>query len=185
MTTTKIRLWTVTEYHKMIDYGIITPESHVELLEGRIVEMNPQRAPHAATTQRTSDYLKAQLTQQAHVRMQLPVTLSTSEPEPDIAIVKIDPQAYGDRHPSPKEIFFLIEISDTTLKIDREEKALIYAKANISEYWILDVSNRQAYIFRHPTPKGYKSETVLSGSGVINPLDFPSLSLSLAEMFLP
>ncbi|MCL2933506.1 MAG: Uma2 family endonuclease [Trichodesmium sp. MAG_R03] len=185
MTTTKIHLWTLTEYHKMIDCGILTPESRVELLEGLIVEMNPQRAPHAATTQQTSDYLKAQLTQQAHIRMQLPVTLLTSEPEPDIAVVKIDPQVYGDRHPSPKEIFFLVEISDTTLRIDRQEKALIYAKANISEYWILDVSNRQAYICRYPTAKGYQSETVLSDREIINPLNFPSVSLSLTEMFLP
>nr|WP_293167082.1 Uma2 family endonuclease [Okeania sp. SIO2C9] len=88
----------------------------------------------------------------------------------------MDPQPYGNPHPNPQEIFFLIEISDTTLKIDREEKALIYAKANISEYWVLDVSNRQAYICRHPTPKGYKSETVFSDSEIINPLNFPSLS---------
>lgn len=94
--------------------------------------------------------------------MQLPVTLSTSEPEPNIAIIKIAPQAYGNCHPSPKEIFFLIEISDMTLKIDREEKTLIDARANIFEYWVLDVSNRQAYIYCYPTPKGYKLETILS-----------------------
>ncbi|MGD1700487.1 Uma2 family endonuclease [Dapis sp. BLCC M229] len=185
MTTSKIHLWTVVEYHQMIDCGILTPESHVELLEGRIIEMNPQRAPHAATTQRTSDYLKSQLIQQAHIRMQLPVTLSTSEPEPDIAAVHIDPKAYGDRHPSPQEIFFLIEISDTTLRIDRQEKTLIYARANIPEYWVLDVGKRQAYIYRHPTPKGYQSETVLYDTGIIYPLNFASVSLSLTEMFLP
>ena len=185
MTTTKMHLWTVKEYHKIIDYGILTPESRVELLEGRIIEMNPQRAPHAATTQRTSDYLKAQLNQQVYIRMQLPITLSNSEPEPDIAVVKIDPLFYGIHHPTPQEIFFLIEISDTTLKIDRQEKALIYAKANIPEYWILDVSNRQVYVCRHPTTKGYQSETILSDNGVINPLNFPSVSLSLTEMFLP
>ncbi|GGA56413.1 Uma2 family endonuclease [Okeania sp. KiyG1] len=185
MTTSKIRLWTVAEYHQMIDCGILTPESYVELLEGRIVEINPQRAPHAATTQRTSDYLKSQLTQEAHIRMHLPVTLLTSEPEPDIAVVQIDPKAYGVHHPTPEEIFFLIEISDTTLRIDRQEKALIYARANIPEYWVLDVSDRQAYIYRHPTQEGYKSETVLSDSGKIEPLNFPSVSLSLTEMFLP
>ncbi|NEN88871.1 MAG: Uma2 family endonuclease [Okeania sp. SIO3H1] len=185
MTTSKIHLWTVAEYHHMIDCGILTPESRVELLEGRIIKMNPQRAPHAATTQRTSDYLKSQLTQQAHIRMQLPVTLSNSEPEPDIAVVHIDPKAYGDRHPSPQEIFFLIEISDTTLRIDRQEKTLIYAGANIPEYWVLDVVQRQAYIYRHPTPGGYQSETVLSDSEVINPLNFPSVSLSITKMLLP
>lgn len=185
MTATKIRLWTVEEYHKMINCGILTPESRVELLEGRIIEMNPQRAPHAATTQRASDYVKAQLNQQAHIRMQLPITLSTSEPEPDIAAVNIDPKAYGDRHPTAGEIFFLIEVSDTTLRIDRQEKALIYAKANIPEYWVLDVSDRQAYLFRNPTPKGYNSEMLFSNNGVINPLKFPSVSLSLSQMFLP
>ena len=105
--------------------------------------------------------------------------------EPDIVAVEIDGKAYGDRHPGPKEIFLLIEISDTTLKIDRQEKALIYAQANIPEYWVLDVGSRQAYICRNPTPKGYNSETVLSDTGVIHPLNFPSVSLSLTEMFLP
>ncbi|NEO55098.1 MAG: Uma2 family endonuclease [Okeania sp. SIO3B5] len=193
MTTSKIHLCTVVEYHQMIDCGILTPESHVELLEGCIVEMNPQRAPHAATTQRTSDYLKSQLTQEAHIRMQLPVTLSNSEPEPDIAVVHIDAKAYGDRgawhqpyrHPSAEEIFFLIEIYDTTLRIDRQEKALIYARANIPEYWVLDVVQRQAYIYRYPTSGGYQSETVLLDSEVIHPLNFPSVSLSFIEMFLP
>ncbi|NEP37828.1 MAG: Uma2 family endonuclease [Okeania sp. SIO2H7] len=185
MTTSKIHLWTVAEYHKMIDCGILTPESHVKLLEGSIVEMYSQRAPHAATTQGTSDYLKSQLSQQAYIRMQLPVTLSTSEPEPDIAVVRIDMKDYGVRHPSAEEIFFLIEISDTTLRIDRQEKTLIYAGANIPEYWVLDVVQRQVYIYRHPTSQGYQSEAVLSHSDIINPLSFPSVSLSVTEMFLP
>ncbi len=185
MIASKIHLWTVEEYHQMINYGILTPESRVELLEGRIIEMNPQRAPHAATTQRSSDYLKGRLNQQAHIRMQLPITLSTSEPEPDIAVVNIDPKVYGDRHPTANEIFFLVEVADTTLRKDRQEKGLIYAKANLPEYWVLDVSDRQAYIFRNPTSKGYNSETVLSDNGVIKPVSFPSVSLSLSHKFLP
>ncbi|MGK7921940.1 MAG: Uma2 family endonuclease, partial [Trichodesmium sp.] len=65
------------------------------------------------------------------------------------------------------------------------EKTVIYARANIPEYWVLDVAQRQAYIYRYPTQKGYQSETVLSNNGIINPLNFPSVSLSLTEMFLP
>ncbi len=80
---------------------------HVELLEGQIVEMSPQGPLHAGTTQRASDYIKAQLIEQAHVRTPLPVTLSTSEPEPDVAVVLIDRGAYGDHHPTPEEIFLL------------------------------------------------------------------------------
>lgn len=185
MTATRYRLWTVDEYHRMIDAGILTEDDNVELLEGRIVQMSPQRPPHAGTAQRASDYIKAQLAAQAHVRMQLPITLPTSEPEPDIAVVRIDPNAYGDRHPTGDEIFLLIEVAYTTLKIDRQEKAPIYARANIADYWILDVIERRAYIFRNPTPEGYQAEISLQDRAMISPLAFPQIEIPLSQLFLP
>jgi len=191
-TATKIRLWTVEEYHKMIESGILTRDSHVELLEGRIVEMSFQGPLHAATTQRASDYIKARLHEQAHVRMQLPVTLPTSEPEPDVAVVRIDRGAYGDHHPTPDEIFLLVEVADTIDRqdacptgIDRLEKAPLYARANIPEYWILDVSDRQAYIFRDRTSVGYRSSFVLPDNAAIALRAFPTIEISLSELFLP
>ena len=185
MTTTQIHLWTVEEYHRMIDAGILTADDKVELLEGKIIEMSPQRPPHAGTTQRSSDYLKVRLRGIAHVRMQLPITLSNSEPEPDIAIVRIDPNAYGENHPNANDIFLLIKISYSTLNIDREEKAPIYAKANIPEYWILDISNRCGYIFRNPTESGYREEIILNGDAAIAPLAFPEIEIPFSELFLP
>lgn len=184
-TATKIRSWTVEEYHKMIESGILTRDSHVELLEGRIVEMSPQGPLHAGTTQRASDYIKARLQERAHVRMQLPVTLPTSEPEPDVAVVKIDRGAYGDHHPTPDEIFLLVEVADTTLRIDRLEKAPLYARANIPEYWILDVSDRQAYIFRDLTSAGYRTSFVLPDNAAIALRAFPTIEISISELFLP
>lgn len=185
MTTTKTRLWTVNEYHQMLDVGILTPDDKVELLEGRIIEVSPQNPPHAATTQRASDYLKALLLGQAHVRMQLPITLSTSEPEPDIAVVRIDLAAYGDHHPSPKEIFLLIEVAHTTLETDRAEKAPIYARANIPEYWILDITNYQVYIFRNPGYEGYQEEIILNENATLTPLAFPGIEIPFSALFLP
>jgi Uma2 family endonuclease len=185
MTATQNRLWTLDEYHRMIDTGILNEDDNVELLDGRIIQMSPQRPPHAATTQRASDYLKTRLIGQAHVRMQLPITLSTSEPEPDIAIVRIDPSAYANHHPSSNQIFLLIEVAHTTLKIDRQEKAPIYARANIAEYWILDISSRQVYIFRNPTQSGYESETLLNDTAAITSLAFPEIEIPFSEMFLP
>ncbi len=184
MTTTKTRLWTVDEYHRMIEVGLLTPDDKVELLEGQIIQVSPQRPPHAATTQRTSDYLKAILKGQAHVRSQLPITLSTSEPEPDIAVVRIDPAAYGDHHPTPDEIFLLIEVAYTTLDTDREDKAPIYARANIADYWILDVSDRQVYVFRNPSNEGYQSKTVLNKNAALAPLAFPEIEIPFSELFL-
>jgi Uma2 family endonuclease len=185
MTSTKEKIWTVEEYHRMIEAGILNDGDKIELLDGRIVEMSAQTPPHAATTQRSSDYLKELLAGQAHIRMQLPITLATSEPEPDIAVVCIAPGAYCDHHPNPSEILLLIEISYSTLQIDRREKAPIYARANIVEYWILDVVDREAYIYRNPEPQGYQSEVVFQDNAIIRMLAFPDIEINLSELFLP
>lgn len=185
MTTTQTRLWTVDEYHRMIEVGILTSDDRVELLEGQIIQVSPQRPPHAGTTQRIDRYLQNLLGGQADIRVQLPITLSTSEPEPDIAVVRIDPASYGDRHPTPDEIFLLIEVAYTTLDTDREQKAPIYARANIADYWILDVSDRQVYIFRNPSNEGYQSETILNEYAALAPLAFPETEIPFSQLFLP
>lgn len=185
MTATKTRLWTVDEYHRMIEAGILTTEDKVELLEGRIIQVSPQRPPHAAITQRIDRYLQNLLRGQADIRVQLPITLATSEPEPDIALVRTVPGDYGDHHPAPTEILLLIEVAHTTFVTDREEKAPIYARANIAEYWILDIIARQVYIFRNPSNGGYQSETVLNQDAALAPLAFPEIEISFSQLFLP
>jgi len=185
MTATKEKIWTVEEYHRMIEAGILNEDDNIELLDGRIVEMSPQTPIHAATTQRSDRYLQHLLRDLAEIRVQLPITLATSEPEPDIAVVCIDPGGYGDRHPNQAEILLLIEVSYSTLQIDRREKALIYARANIAEYWILDVVSRQAYIYRNPAPGGYQSEIVIADNAVMKMLAFPEIEISFSELFLP
>ncbi|MEG4496892.1 Uma2 family endonuclease [Microcoleus sp. F10-C6] len=185
MTATKERTWTVEEYHRMIEAGILNEDDNIELLDGRIVEMSPQTPIHAATTQRSDRYLQHLLRDLAAIRVQLPITLATSEPEPDIAVVRIDPGDYRDHHPNPSEILLLIEVSYSTLQIDRREKAPIYAKANIAEYWILYVAAREAYIYRNPAPGGYQSEIVVPDDAVIRMLAFPEIEISFSELFLP
>ncbi len=181
---TKVRLWNVDEYHRMIATGILCTTDHVELLEGQIVEMSPQLPPHASTTQRTARYLDRLLEGQAYVRMQLPVTLKPkSEPEPDIAVVRLSQNEYADQHPTPAEIFLLIEVADTTLENDLKQKALTYAKAGIADYWILDVNDRQVYVLRAPTPEGYQQETVFGSDSVLSPLAFPAIDVLLQQLF--
>jgi Uma2 family endonuclease len=185
MQSTKAKLWTVDSYHRMIETGILTGGDHVELLEGQIIEMNPQLPPHAATTQRAFRYLDRLLDSVAYLRMQLPVTLRPeSEPEPDIAVVRIDANEYGDRHPTPDEIFLIIEVADSTLLNDRQKKALVYAKANITDYWILDVNTQQVYVFREPTPEGYRQEAVLAANTMLAPVAFPDITIPLNQLFL-
>lgn len=185
MSLAKVRLWTVDEYHRMIETGILAEGDRVELLEGQIVEMNPQLPPHAATTQRAFRYLDRLLDEVAYVRMQLPITLKPkSEPEPDIAVVRIDPNEYGNCHPTPADIFLIIEVADSTLLNDRQQKALIYAKAGILDYWILDVNARQVYVFREPTQAGYQQEKTFPANTMLAPIALPNQDILLNQLFL-
>ena len=185
MLSTKAKLWTVEDYHRMVETGILTGRDRVELLDGQIIEMNPQLPPHAATTQRAFRYLDRLLEEVAYVRMQLPVTLKPrSEPEPDIAVVRIDPNEYGDHHPTPDDIFLLIEVADSTLLSDRQQKAPIYGRAGITDYWILDVNTRQVYVFRGPTQDGYQQEAILAANMIFAPLAFPKITIPLNLLFL-
>lgn len=138
MTTTQIRLWTVEEYHRMAETGILSPEEKVELIEGQIIKMISQLPPHATTVNCASDYLRELLALRATVRVQLPVTLKPtkepeSKPEPDIAIVQPPARRYRDHHPLPAEIFLIVEVADTTLEADQKKKATMYAKAGIAD----------------------------------------------------
>ena len=183
--TLATRLWTVDDYHRMIEAGILTTGDRVELLEGQIVEMSPQRPPHASTTQHVARYLDRLLEEIAYVRMQLPITLKpNSEPEPDIAVVRIDSNEYSDHRPVPDDIFLIIEVADTTLLSDRQQKAITYAKAGIADYWILDVNTQQIYMFREPGATGYEQESILTKGSTLVPLAFPTVQVYPDRLFL-
>ncbi len=117
------------------------------------------------------------------LRFQDPVRLSDdSEPEPDVAVVRPDPLDYEDHHPTPEEIYLLIEVSDRTLKRGRELKAPAYARSGIREYWILDINARRLYVFREPGAEGYASPVVLAESDLIAPLAFPDCQVSVEDL---
>jgi len=108
-----------------------------------------------------------------------------SEPEPDIAVVKIDPLDYADHHPTPDEVYLVIEVVDTTFKKDCETKGKAYAASGIIDYWVLDVINRQLHVFREPSDDGYKSEVILEENKSISPLNFLYLNINILEMLPP
>lgn len=184
MTQTKVRLWNVDEYHRMLETGIIAADERVELIEGQVIPMSAKNPPHAATTLCASDYLKRLLAEVALVRVQDPIQLSQySEPEPDIAVVRIDPRKYINHHPAPNEIFLLVEVADTTLETDRKQKARLYARAGITDYWILDVNQRQVYVFREPGIEAYKLELILQEDARLSSIAFPEIEIQISQMF--
>ncbi|BCL36420.1 Uma2 family endonuclease [Nostoc sp. MS1] len=185
-TTLQLRLWTVEEYHRMAEAGIFGADERVELLEGKIIWMIAKGTAHRSAVGRTDYLFKNRLGKQAWVSVQDPVKLNDrSEPEPDIAVVKVDPLDYADHHPTPSEVYLIIEVADNSLKLDCEAKAKAYSQAGIQDYWVLDVVNRQLHVFREPTSEGYKSEVVLAEDAVITPLEFPDLQIVVLEMLPP
>ena len=180
----QIRLWSIADYHQMIESGILDEDDRVELLEGKIVCMSPQKPFHAASVQRSSRLLFKLLGDRAEIRIQLPVILGDdSEPEPDIAVVRFDDNEYSFRHPEAADIYLLIEVADSTIAKDRQQKARIYAKNQVLEYWILDVQKRQVYVFRQPDDGIYGEQIVLSSSDRFAMQSFPDVAIALDLLF--
>ncbi|WP_427156999.1 Uma2 family endonuclease [Aliinostoc sp. HNIBRCY26] len=172
--------WSVDDYHRMIAAGILC-DRRVELLAGEIVEMSPETPIHYNSAKRGAKYLEELLIGLADVRFNGPITLSDSEPEPDIAIVRSPESAYNERHPQPQDIFWVIEVAKTSLKKDLELKSAIYAHANIPEYWVLNLSTKQIIVFREPQNGHYTSVKTIA-EGNITPLAFSDIQVSVARL---
>lgn len=178
------RLWTVEEYHHMLEVGIIAPDERVELINGEVISMAAKKPPHVLVTELAAEYLRQLWHEVAYVRTQDPVCLNNrTEPEPDIAVVMPPLRRYLDHHPSTDEIFLIIEVADATLKFDTEKKAAVYAKSKIADYWVIDAIKRQVYVFRTPMSGAYTEKSVLSEHSTIRPLAFPETEVALWEFF--
>ncbi len=174
--------WSIEEWHELIDSGIIA-DKPVELLNGAIIEMSPEGISHSYTNDSVADYLREKLTGLAKIRESHPVTLDNSEPEPDIAIVRLPETIYRSHHPYPQDIYWLIEVSSQTLKKDLEEKSIIYARNSIPEYWVIDLVNKQLIV--HTQPKGDRYTQIQTyTTGIVKPLSFANIDIALAQLLL-
>ena len=172
--------WTVDDYHRMIDAGILANRK-VELLAGEVHQMAPEGPLHTYYGGSFADRFREKLAGSALVREARPITLADSEPEPDIAIVQGGWENYRHRHPGSAEILLLIEISESSLKKDTEDKRIIYATANIADYWVLDLTTSQLILYRNPKAGDYQSVSYLQ-QGDIAPLAFPELTFSVSQL---
>ena len=125
--------WTVEDYHRLVESGVLS-NRRVKLVDGNLVEMAPEGAPHSNTVRSGADYLRDRFSKKALISEAHPVTLATSEPEPDIAVVKLPRSRYANKHPHPEDIHLLIEVSQSTLAYDLNIKKQLYAESGIPEY---------------------------------------------------
>jgi Uma2 family endonuclease len=183
----KTRRFTVDDYHRMGEAGILAEDDRVELLAGEIVEMSPIGPRHAGTVDRLTRLFSSRLGARVIVRTQNPILLRAEDSEPQPAIALLRPRAdyYTRAHPEAQDVYLVIEVADTSLEKDREVKFPIYASAGILEAWLLNVSAGHVEIHRRPTASGYADVRLLQPDESVTPLAFPDLTLTVADLLIP
>lgn len=175
---------TVDEYHRMIAAGILSEDEHVQLIAGTLVAMTPQGGPHARVIQRLNRLLVRAVGDDLVVRPQLPLTLvDDSEPEPDLAVVRARDAESGERH--PRTALLVVEVAGESLPLDRQAKAVLYARAGIPEYWIVNLGESTVEVRREPDPASgtYRTRTVARGGETLIAGSVPGLSVAVADLF--
>jgi Uma2 family endonuclease len=177
------RRFTVDEYQRMGEAGILDEDERVELLEGEIVWTAPIGSKHSAILYRFLRWFMTRLLDTAIVRVQDPILLDQhSEPEPDLAIVRYREDDYVTKHPEPGDVLLLIEVSESTLAYDRGRKLPLYAAAGIPEVWIADLKRNRLLVYREPRDGRYAYEAVVEHGDAVTPLASPELTLQIDEV---
>ncbi|MBI4310710.1 MAG: Uma2 family endonuclease [Chloroflexi bacterium] len=177
------KTFTVDEYHRMIETGILKDDDRVELLNGAIVTMAPIGSRHFSSVNRLDRMLQRLLSDRALVSAQSAVTIRPdSEPQPDIALYRLREDVYASGLPEPADTLLIIEVADSTLSYDRHIKVPLYARARIPELWIVDLVARRVEVYSSPSPEGYRELRYANPGGRIAPAAFPDISLLVDDM---
>lgn len=180
------RRFSVAEYYRMAEVGILGDDDRVELIDGVIVQLPPIGSEHADVTDELADLPRRRLGERARVRHQNPVHLDDhSEPEPDVALVRTPEQrgrSYRSGHPVPRDLFLIVEVADSTVAFDLGQKALMYARAGIQDYWVLDLPGGRLIVHREPMSDGYATVTELRRGQTVRPLAFSDVAFSVDEI---
>ncbi|MEZ6063143.1 MAG: Uma2 family endonuclease [Planctomycetaceae bacterium] len=175
--------FSVVQYDRMIDAGIIAEDEPVELINGEIVRKMPIGKRHLATVNRLTQLLVNRLDSRAQVSTQNPVVFEDSEPEPDISVLAWRDDFYASGKPRAEDVALLIEVADASLEYDRDVKRPLYAQAHIADFWIVNLVSSVLEVHRDPQPDGsYASEQSLASGDLVRPLAFPDLELRVDEM---
>jgi Uma2 family endonuclease len=180
----------VAEYHQMIKDGVFDDGDPIELIEGYLVQKMAHNTPHGVGVQWLDKRLHRLMLNGWEVRIQLPITLSDSEPEPDGVIARGDDRTFLSHHPMPGEIGLVVEVADSSRYSGRIEKSRIYARAGIPVYWIVNVADGQVEVYTDPDtaadPPAYRTRTdYRSGAAVPITLDGNAVGTIPASELLP
>ena len=174
------RRFTVSEYYRMAEAGILHEDDRVELIEGEIVEMAPIGSRHAACVNRLNNLFARGLVQQAIISVQNPIRLDEhSEPQPDISILRQRSDYYSTAHPGPQDVLLLVEVCDSSVSYDRDFKIPLYARAGIVECWLVLLDEGLIEVYRSPGSGDYREVLQVRRGETLSPLAFPGIVLQV------
>jgi Uma2 family endonuclease len=177
------KLFTVAEYHQMIEAGVLKEDDRVELLNGEIIEMSPIGPRHASHVDRLVNILPPKLKGKAILRVQSPILLSDySEPQPDLALLKPRADFYVGGHPTPADVLVVIEVSDSTVEKDRRAKIPSYAQAGIPESWLIDLVEDRIEVHSKPYNGVYQEVRIIQRGQKVISNSLPQLKLKADEI---
>ena len=178
--------FTVSDYHRMADAGIFDEDSRVELIRGQIIDMAAIGAPHFGMVNRLTRLLPASIAGRGVLSVQNPVRLDDgSEPQPDVAILKPRADDYETATPGPGDVLLLIEVSDSTLRYDRNVKIPLYAESGVSECWLVDLAGRAVEVYRRPVGGRYAEMRRVGPEGALDIEALPGAALAAGDLFRP
>jgi Uma2 family endonuclease len=177
------RRFTVDEYLRMAETGILPPDAAVELLDGEIVDVSPSGSRHAACISRLSALVHSRLRTGEIVRVQLPIRAGEgSLPEPDLAIVRFRDDYYSGAHPDPGDALLVVEVADSSVGFDRMVKSRIYADHGIPAYWLVDLNLDAVVVHGEPAAGAYRARRTARRGQLLSVQAVPGLEFLVEEI---
>ena len=180
------RKFTVEEYFRMVEAGILLEDERVELIEGEILLMPPISPGHIGGVTRNVRVFGSSANARYTLQIRGLVRLNEhSAPEPDITLLKFREDDYFFAHATPEDILLVVEVADSSLNYDREVKAHIYGRAGIPETWVLNLPEDCIERFTEPGPDGYAQHDILRRGDKVSPAALPDLELAVEDLLPP
>jgi Uma2 family endonuclease len=179
------RLFSVHDYHRMVDAGILSEDDRVELIRGEILAMSPIGPRHSAAVLRANQAIGRIVGDRAIVGVQGSIRLDEyDEPQPDVYLLLPKDDYYASGHAGPADIFLIVEMSDSSLEYDQTIKARLYAETGIVEYWIADVRNDRLLVYSDIRDRSYAVCRELHRGETIAPALLPGCQIKV-DVLLP
>jgi Uma2 family endonuclease len=177
------KLFSVEEYEQMISTGVLNEDDRLELIEGEIIKMSPIGSVHVLVVNRLNSLLAARIGDQPIISIQNPIRLEYSEPQPDVAVLRSSAGLHPQRLPDAGEVLLLIEVADTSARVDQTVKVPLYARGGISECWLVNVNDGSVEVYRGPSASGYRSKETLGAGDTLTTDNLPGLRLAVTDIF--